>query len=118
MDTSLQRLAAISNHLMSSLADIVNCPSAAAKQGAFKCFASLGANDEDIRKRIIETHGLMVHVVNGMNNPEPTVSFERDVISNICCAALLAHTRDSSVTFVYVHKNIKDFLRKPSPSHR
>ncbi|CAG4946798.1 unnamed protein product [Parnassius apollo] len=73
VDTSLQRLAAISNHLMSSLADIVNCPSAAAKQGAFKCFASLGANDEDIRKKIIETHGLMVHVVNGMNNPEPTV---------------------------------------------
>ncbi|KAL0822329.1 hypothetical protein ABMA28_004428 [Loxostege sticticalis] len=73
VDTSLQRLAAISNHLMSSLADIVNCPSAAAKQGAFKCFASLGANDEDIRKRIIETHGLMVHIVNGMNNPEPSV---------------------------------------------
>ncbi|XP_047993454.1 armadillo repeat-containing protein 8-like [Leguminivora glycinivorella] len=73
VDTSLQRLAAISNHLMSSLADIVNCNSAAAKQGAFKCFASLGANDEDIRKRIIETHGLMVHVVNGMNNPEPAV---------------------------------------------
>ncbi|CAH2090865.1 unnamed protein product [Euphydryas editha] len=73
VDTSLQRLAAISNHLMSSLAEIVTCPSAAAKQGAFKCFASLGANDEDIRKRIIETHGLMVHVVSGMNNPEPSV---------------------------------------------
>ncbi|CAB3247742.1 unnamed protein product [Arctia plantaginis] len=73
VDTSLQRLAAISNHLMTSLADIVNCQSAAAKQGAFKCFASLGANDEDIRKRIIETHGLMVHVINGMNNPEPLV---------------------------------------------
>ncbi|XP_026316772.1 armadillo repeat-containing protein 8-like isoform X2 [Hyposmocoma kahamanoa] len=73
VDTSLQRLAAISNHLMSSLADIVNCPSAAAKQGAFRCFASLGANDEDIRKRIIETHGLMVHIVNGMNNPEAGV---------------------------------------------
>ncbi|CAH0729971.1 unnamed protein product, partial [Brenthis ino] len=73
VDTSLQRLAAISNHLMTSLADIVNCPSAAAKQGAFKCFASLGANDEDIRKRIIETHGLMVHVVNGMTYQEPSV---------------------------------------------
>ena len=58
---------------MTSLAEIVNCPTAAAKQGAFKCFASLGANDEDIRKRIIETHGLMVHVVNGMNNPEASV---------------------------------------------
>ncbi|XP_023941674.2 armadillo repeat-containing protein 8 isoform X2 [Bicyclus anynana] len=73
VDTALQRLAAISNHLMSSLTEIVVCPSPAAKQGAFKCFASLGANDEDIRKRIIETHGVMVHVVNGMNNPEPAV---------------------------------------------
>ncbi|KAJ2943616.1 hypothetical protein O0L34_g16724 [Tuta absoluta] len=73
VDTSLQRLAAISNHLMTSLADIVNCQSSAAKQGAFKCFASLGANDEDIRKRIIETHGLMVHIVNGMNHSEATV---------------------------------------------
>ncbi|KAG7295792.1 hypothetical protein JYU34_020847 [Plutella xylostella] len=73
VDTTLQRLAAISNHLMTSLADIVTCPSAAAKQGAFKCFASLGANDEDIRKKIIETYGLMLHVVNGMNNPEPMV---------------------------------------------
>ncbi|XP_026762743.2 armadillo repeat-containing protein 8-like isoform X1 [Galleria mellonella] len=73
VDTSLQRLAAISNHLMSSLADIVNCPSAAAKQGAFKCFASLGANDEDIRKRIIETHGLMKHIVSEMKNPEPSI---------------------------------------------
>ncbi|KAL4702423.1 hypothetical protein ACJJTC_003048, partial [Scirpophaga incertulas] len=73
VDQSLQRLAAISNHLLTSLAEIVNCQSAAAKQGAFKCFASLGANDEDIRKRIIETHGLMVHIVSGMNNPEPAV---------------------------------------------
>ncbi|XP_061378216.1 armadillo repeat-containing protein 8-like isoform X3 [Danaus plexippus] len=73
VDTSLQRLAAISNHLMSSLADIVTCSSSAAKQGAFKCFASLGANDEDIRKKIIETHSIMVHVVNGMNNQEASV---------------------------------------------
>lgn len=73
VDTSLQRLAAISNHLICSLAEIVNCQSPAAKQGAFKCFASLGANDEDIRKRIIEIHGLMVHVVDGMANPEPAV---------------------------------------------
>lgn len=80
VDTSLQRLAAISNHLMSSLADIVNCSSASAKQGAFKCFASLGANDEDIRKRIIETHGLMVHIVNGMSYHEPSVRVEYSVL--------------------------------------
>jgi hypothetical protein len=31
-----------------------------------KAFASLGANDEDIRKRIIETDQLMDHVVTGL----------------------------------------------------
>lgn len=74
VDTSLQRLAAISNHLITALAELVSCESAASKQGAFKCFASLGANDEDIRKRIIEIEGLMVQVVAGMANPEPEAS--------------------------------------------
>ncbi|XP_077292989.1 armadillo repeat-containing protein 8-like isoform X2 [Arctopsyche grandis] len=73
VDTSLQRLAAISNHLISALADLLSCHSAASKQGAFKCFASLGANDEDIRKKIIEINGLMVQVVDGMANSEPEV---------------------------------------------
>lgn len=73
MDTSLQRLAAISNHLICALAELVSCESAASKQGAFKCFASLGANDEDIRKRIIEIEGLMIQVVSGMTNTEPEV---------------------------------------------
>ncbi|CAG2116866.1 unnamed protein product, partial [Medioppia subpectinata] len=33
------------------------------KQAAFKAFASLGANDEDIRKKIIETDYIMDHIV-------------------------------------------------------
>ena len=32
----------------------------------FQAYASLGANDEDIRKRIIETDQLMDHVVSGL----------------------------------------------------
>ncbi|XP_054166382.1 armadillo repeat-containing protein 8-like isoform X2 [Oppia nitens] len=39
------------------------------KQAAFKAFASLGANDEDIRKRIIETDFLMDHIVSGLSDP-------------------------------------------------
>lgn len=39
------------------------------KQAAFKAFASLGANDEDIRKKIIETEYLMDHVINGLSDP-------------------------------------------------
>ena len=31
-----------------------------------QAYASLGANDEDIRKRIIETEQLMDHVVSGL----------------------------------------------------
>lgn len=73
VDTSLQRLASISNHLISALADLVSCHSPSSKQGAFKCFASLGANDEDIRKKIIEIDGLMVQVVDGMGNSEAEV---------------------------------------------
>ncbi|RWS13007.1 armadillo repeat-containing protein 8-like protein [Dinothrombium tinctorium] len=37
------------------------------KQSAFKAFASLGANDEEIRKKIIETDMLMEHIVNGLS---------------------------------------------------
>lgn len=37
-------------------------------QAAFKAFASLGANDEEIRKKIFETDGLMEHVINGLTS--------------------------------------------------
>lgn len=39
------------------------------RQAAFRAFASLGANDEDIRKRIIETESLMEQVVSGLQDP-------------------------------------------------
>lgn len=39
------------------------------RQAAFRAFASLGANDEDIRKRIIETDTLMEQVVAGLQDP-------------------------------------------------
>lgn len=39
----------------------------------FRAFASLGANDEDIRKRIIETHRLMERVLEGLADQDESV---------------------------------------------
>jgi len=39
------------------------------RQAAFRAYASLGANDEDIRKQIIDTENLMEHIVNGLSDP-------------------------------------------------
>lgn len=103
VDTDLQRLASISNHLIPTLAELLKphpqvnvakqrsssikriAPKARVtsdicqvqdasltqdmRQAAFRAFASLGANDEDIRKRIIETENLMEQVVAGLQDP-------------------------------------------------
>lgn len=68
VDSELQRTAAISNHLINALAHLLNQSPDCAKQGAFRAFASLGANDEDIRKRIIETDNLMEQVLFGLDD--------------------------------------------------
>lgn len=73
VDSQLQRLAAISNHLITSLANLLQSTAALPRQGAFRCFASLGANDEDIRKRIIEMKGLMEKVLDGLGDNNPDV---------------------------------------------
>ncbi|XP_015595203.1 armadillo repeat-containing protein 8 isoform X2 [Cephus cinctus] len=77
VDTELQRLASISNHLIPTLAELLRPQplvqdatlSQDMRQAAFRAFASLGANDEDIRKRIIETESLMEQVVSGLQDP-------------------------------------------------
>ncbi|XP_053676424.1 armadillo repeat-containing protein 8-like [Anopheles nili] len=73
IDSELQRLAAISNHLIASLANLVKFPLSMSRQGAFRCFASLAANDEEIRKRIIEMDGLMEEVLSGLKDCYPEV---------------------------------------------
>lgn len=88
VNTELQRLASISNQLIPTLASMLHCPpeannnnsvvhdprvSANMKQAAFRAFASLGANDEDIRKRIIETERLMDEVVSGLEDSDENV---------------------------------------------
>ncbi|XP_012254525.2 armadillo repeat-containing protein 8-like isoform X2 [Athalia rosae] len=77
VDIDLQRLASISNHLIPTLAELLRphpqvsdaTLSQDMRQAAFRAFASLGANDEDIRKRIIETENLMEQVVGGLQDP-------------------------------------------------
>ncbi|KAK3592440.1 hypothetical protein CHS0354_004873 [Potamilus streckersoni] len=84
-DPELQQIASISDHIIKTLADYLNYTDVQQintrtgqkkdvnwgdelKQAAFKAFASLGANDEDIRKKIIETNNLMEHIVCGLNS--------------------------------------------------
>ncbi|XP_011862700.1 PREDICTED: armadillo repeat-containing protein 8-like isoform X2 [Vollenhovia emeryi] len=77
VNTDLQRLASISNHLIPTLAELLRphpqvqdaTLTQDMRQAAFRAFASLGANDEDIRKRIIETENLMDQVVSGLQDP-------------------------------------------------
>ncbi|XP_055906232.1 armadillo repeat-containing protein 8-like [Eupeodes corollae] len=73
IDSQLQRLAAICNHLIKSLSELLQSQLALLRQAAFRCFASLGANDEDIRKKIIETKGLMEKVLEGLCDSNPQV---------------------------------------------
>ncbi|XP_074860159.1 armadillo repeat-containing protein 8 isoform X2 [Carettochelys insculpta] len=75
-DVELQRIASITDHLISMLSDYFKYPSSLdhdlkhaheLRQAAFKLYASLGANDEDIRKKIIETENMMDRIVNGLS---------------------------------------------------
>ena len=43
--------------------------SAELRAAAFCAYASLGSNDEDIRRKIIEQHQLMTRVVEGLSDP-------------------------------------------------
>uniref|UniRef100_A0A8C0CAW0 Armadillo repeat-containing protein 8 n=1 Tax=Balaenoptera musculus TaxID=9771 RepID=A0A8C0CAW0_BALMU len=84
-DVELQRIASITDHLIAMLADYFKYPSSVSaitdikrldhdlkhahelRQAAFKLYASLGANDEDIRKKIIETENMMDRIVTGLS---------------------------------------------------
>ncbi|KAI4471295.1 armadillo repeat-containing protein 8 [Holotrichia oblita] len=73
VDSSLQQLAALSNQLINALNDLLSFPNAPTKIAAFTAFASIGANDEDIRKRIIETHRLIEKVLEGLADQDEGV---------------------------------------------
>ncbi|TRY91861.1 hypothetical protein DNTS_027203 [Danionella cerebrum] len=71
-DIELQRIASVTDHLVSMLADYFKYPSSVSaitdiKRAAFKLYASLGSNDEDIRKKITETENMMDRIVSGLS---------------------------------------------------
>lgn len=66
IDSDLQRLASISNHLIGNISNLLSCTSLSSKESALKCFASLTANDETIRKRIIDMRGLIDEVLGAL----------------------------------------------------
>lgn len=89
-DPDLQAMASISDHIIKTLAEYLRYTdvqqinsrvtqkkeinwSNELRQAAFRAFASLGANDEDIRKKIIETENLMDHIISGMNSDDVKV---------------------------------------------
>ncbi|XP_052813512.1 armadillo repeat-containing protein 8-like [Mya arenaria] len=83
-DADLQRTAAVSDHIIKTLADYLKYTdvqqinragkrsdinwSSEMKQAAFKAFAALAANEESIRKQVIETENLMEYVGVGLNS--------------------------------------------------
>ena len=100
VNADLQRTAAISNHLITTMSsflrydpDLRTVPgmskaqlarlskklearavnSKEMKRAAFRVFASLGANDEDIRKKIIDTDPLMDCVVTALDDADSSV---------------------------------------------
>ncbi|KAG7254402.1 hypothetical protein CRUP_027442 [Coryphaenoides rupestris] len=84
-DVELQRVASTTDHLVAMLADYFKYPSSVSaitdikrldhdlkhahelRQAAFKLYASLGSNDEDIRKKITETENMMDRIVSGLS---------------------------------------------------
>ncbi|XP_055953493.1 armadillo repeat-containing protein 8-like isoform X5 [Argiope bruennichi] len=98
VDTELQRIASISDHLIPTLAELLKYRATnengedisygemskrdtilrvveevkiaqEMKQAAFKAFSSLAANDEDIRRKIIDTDALMESIVGSFTDP-------------------------------------------------
>lgn len=74
VDSNLQQVAAISNQLVNALVDLLERSTVAARAAAFRAFASLGANDEDIRKRIIDTKCLIERVVEGLSDSNKEIN--------------------------------------------
>lgn len=74
VSAELQRIAAISNRLISTMSEFLRVRQGAQEQemkrAAFSVFASLGANDEDIRKKIIDTEPLMESVVAALESTD------------------------------------------------
>lgn len=93
-DGNLQKLAAICDHLIASLSDYLTFNldnldrdlsnislkehkkeevEGRMKEAALKCFSSLAAQDEEVRKKIIDTESLMLITLNCLSDENPKV---------------------------------------------
>ncbi|KAL9904305.1 armadillo repeat-containing protein 8-like [Glossina fuscipes] len=73
VDAKLQQIAAICNHLLKSLFQLIKINEPHVKQAALKCLAALGANDETIRKKIIDINSLVDGILQSLNDWESQV---------------------------------------------
>lgn len=67
MDSELQRTAAISNHLLISLLQHIKTNNVAMKRATLKCLSALAANNEIIRKQIVDTNNLVNDILESLN---------------------------------------------------
>ncbi|CRK97029.1 CLUMA_CG010307, isoform A, partial [Clunio marinus] len=113
IDSELQKLAAISNHLISNLTNLLHCSNQSSKEAALKCFASLAANDETIRKRIIDMRGLIDIVLDALKE----VGSVR--VAGVRCLHSLSRSVQLLRTTFQDHKIWKPLMNlihdKPSP---
>jgi len=91
VDAALQNIAAITDQIVTTLSEYFKYPGSPPdaalmptikdditvgnelRQAAFRAYASLCANNEDVRKQVIETKSLVGHVVNGLSDLVPKV---------------------------------------------
>ncbi|KAK7580633.1 hypothetical protein V9T40_001262 [Parthenolecanium corni] len=119
INVELQRLASISNHLISVLTTFVNykgdssLPAAKFEeirkeliQAAFRVFASLASNDEDIRKKIIESENLIHHIVNALDDSSTKVN-----LAAIRCLHSLSRSVQQLRTTFHDHSVWKPLMR-------
>jgi len=117
VDTELQRIASISDHLIQNLSlffkkdsdSVVESNSKEVrnlKQAALRAYASLGANDEEIRKRIIETDHLMDHVVTGLVDSDHKVQ-----LASVRCLHSLSRSVQQLRTTFQDHSVWKPLMR-------
>jgi len=125
VDTELQRIASISDHLIQNLSMFLkksnnnnnnnnengvfesSCKEVRnLKQAALRAYASLGANDEEIRKRIIETDHLMDHVVTGLVDSDHKVQ-----LASVRCLHSLSRSVQQLRTTFQDHSVWKPLMR-------
>ncbi|KAF3843642.1 hypothetical protein F7725_002491 [Dissostichus mawsoni] len=130
-DVELQRIASTTDHLVAMLADYFKYPSSVSaitdikrldhdlkhahelRQAAFKLYASLGSNDEDIRKKITETENMMDRIVSGLSESSIKVR-----LAAVRCLHSLSRSVQQLRTSFHDHAVWKPLMKSDSPALR